>query len=176
MPFLTGYWLKGFRPGMNRILKMCGMISQRFEHPSPQPRHPPSLLPGSLGMVSLLSIATMEILRLPLPPRAFALRSASGSSGRFHFLGDREPKARPRSRTLLCRCGPFRRFPWRQEALPASLETPSPLCPALRPRADLHARPSRRFGVAPAIPRTKAPPLISLSRLDHTASRLATYA
>jgi hypothetical protein len=46
-------------------------------------------------MVSLLSIATMKILRLPLPPRAFALRSTSGSSGCFLFLGDREPKAKP---------------------------------------------------------------------------------
>ena len=44
----------------------------------PQPRHPPWLLTGSLGMVTLLSIATMEMLRLPLPfSRAFALRSAS---------------------------------------------------------------------------------------------------
>ena len=43
-------------------------------------------------------------------------------------------------------------------ALPASLETPSPLCPALGPRADLHALPNRRFDVAPARSNTKAPP------------------
>ena len=57
------------------------------------------------------------------------------------FLGDDEPRADPSSWTLLSRCGPIRHCPRRQEALPASLETPSPLCPALRPRADLHARP-----------------------------------
>ena len=67
-------------------------------------------------------------------------------------------------------------IPRRQEALPASLKTPSPLCPALRPRADLHARPLRRLGVAPAIPSTKAPPLISISRFNDTALRLAAYA
>jgi hypothetical protein len=50
------------------------------------------------------------------------------------------------------------------------------LCPALRPRADLHARPLRRFGVASAIPNTKAPPSISISRLKHTALRPAAYA
>ena len=50
----------------------------------------------------------------------------------------------------------------KQKALPASLETPSPLCPALRPRADLHALPTRRFGVAPARSNTKAPPFTFL--------------
>jgi hypothetical protein len=110
-------------------------------------------------MVSLLSIATMKILRLPLPPRAFAFRSASGSSVALTFLATTSRKQSPQSWILLCRCDPLRLCPRRQEALPASLETPSPLCPALRPRADLHSRPLRRFGVAPVVPRTKAPPL-----------------
>jgi len=110
-------------------------------------------------MVSLLSSATMKILRLPLPPRAFALRSASGSSVALTFLATVSRRQRPQSWILVCRCDPFRLVPWRQEALPASLETPSPLCPAPRLRANLHARQLRRFGVAPAFPSTKAPPL-----------------
>ena len=45
-------------------------------------------------MVSLLSSATMKMLRLPLSvSRAFALRSAFNTSGCFLFLGDPEPKA-----------------------------------------------------------------------------------
>ena len=44
-------------------------------------RRPPSLLTGSLGLVSLLSIATMGALRLPPPiSRAFALNSALDTS------------------------------------------------------------------------------------------------
>jgi len=53
----------------------------------------------------------------------------------------------------------IRRLSRRQEALPASLETPFPLCPALRSRADFLARPLRRFGVVPANVNTKTPPL-----------------
>jgi hypothetical protein len=67
-------------------------------------------------------------------------------------------------------------FPWRQEALPASPKTPGLLCVALRPRADFHARPLRRFRVAPASQTTKAPPFNFLSRLYHTALQLAAYA
>ncbi len=119
-------------------------------------------------MVSLLSNATMEILRLPLPLPAFALGSAFSSSGHFHFLSDHGPEADPRSWILLSRGDPFRHFLRRQEALPASLKTPSSLCPALRPRADLHARLLRRFGVAPATSNTKAPPfIIHFEALSH---------
>jgi hypothetical protein len=60
------------------------------------------------------------------------------------------------------RCDPFRHLSRRQEALPASLKTPSPLCPALGSRADLHALPMRRFGAAPARSNTKAPPFAFL--------------
>jgi len=75
-------------------------------------------------MVSLLSIATMKILRLPLSvSRAFALRSASDTTLAFVFLNDRPPKAGWRSRILLCRCDPIRLVAWKQEALPASLKT-----------------------------------------------------
>jgi len=54
----------------------------------------PSLLTGSLGVVTLLSSATMEMLRLPLPVScAFALNSALDSSVCFLFLatGGRKP-------------------------------------------------------------------------------------
>jgi len=130
----------------------------------PQPRYPPLLLTGSLGMVSLLSIATMKILRLPLAHLS-RLRISLGVRylDCFLFLGDRRRKAHPRSWILISRCDPIRLLSRRQMALPASLETPSPLCPALGPRADLHALPIRRFGVAPARCNTKAPP-ISLLR------------
>ena len=75
--------------------------------------------------------------------RLLRLRLTLGARypGCFLLLGDCERKARPRSWILLSRCDPIRHRPRRQEALPASLETPSPLCPALRPRADFHARP-----------------------------------
>ena len=97
--------------------------------------------------------------------------------GCFLFLGSRKRKARWRPWTFLSRYGPspaLFRGDRRLSQLPWS-PTPS-LCPVLRPRADLHARPFRRFGVAPASPTTKAPPIISISRLNHTASRPAAYA
>lgn len=131
-----------------------------FPTTSPQPRYPPLLLTGSLGIVTLLSIATMKILRLPLfISHAFAFRSAFDTSTCFLFLSNRGRKAHPRSRILLGRYDPnpaiYRRnsrlsqLPWRPI---------SPLCPALGPRADFHTLPKRCFGVAPAIQNTKAPP------------------
>ena len=79
--------------------------------------------------------------------------------GRFHFLGDHEPKAGQWPRILLSRCDPFRLVPWRQEALPASLETPSPLCPGSKapggPESPDH------YG-APVLP-----PLFLARRLPH---------
>jgi len=109
----------------------------------PQPRHPPWLLTGSLGVVTLLSIATMEMLRLPLPVSCtFALRSALDTPVRPLLLGGRKRKAALTTSDLVEPVWSFSGLiPGRQEALPASLETPAPLCPALRPRADLHARP-----------------------------------
>ena len=89
----------------------------------------------------------------------------------------RRPKVRRRAWILFYRFDPLRSsFPWRQEALPASPKTPVLLCAALRPRADFHARPLRRFRVAPASQTTKAPPFNFLSRLYHTALQLAAYA
>lgn len=74
-------------------------------------RHPPSLLTGSLGVVSLLSIATMEMLRLPLPfSCAFAFNSALDTSVRFLFLANRRPKTRLRSWILLSRGDPVPAF------------------------------------------------------------------
>ena len=75
-------------------------------------RPPPSLLTGSLGMVSPLSLATMERLRLPLSfSCSFALNSELNTPARFLFLNDREPKARPPSWNLLIRVVPFPALP-----------------------------------------------------------------
>ena len=62
----------------------------------------------------------MKILRLPL-----SISRPSHSARRpvprvhFHFLGDRGPKARPRSRTLLGRCGPLRLCPRGSACIPS---------------------------------------------------------
>jgi len=120
----------------------------------------------------------MEMLRLPLPvSRAFALRSVPDTPDRFLVLGGREPKARSRPGTLLTGWSfsgfisgetggspSFPEDPFRRSALlsdPGRISTPDPL---------------RRFDVAPAIPNTKAPPLISISGLNRTALRPAAYA
>ena len=83
-------------------------------------------------MVTLLSIATMKMLRLPLPvSRAFALRSASDTPVRPCFLAT-AGKGVPVVSDLVTPVWSFSgSVPGRQEALPASLETPVPLCPAL---------------------------------------------
>ena len=89
---------------------------------------------------------------------AFAFRSAPITPIAFSFLPDAGEKRAHVPGSCSSRCDPLRHLSRRQEALPASLETPSPLCPALRPRADPHAVPRRRFGVAPARSTTKAAP------------------
>jgi hypothetical protein len=65
----------------------------------------------------------MKILRLPLS----VSRPSHSARRRYHacflLLGDHPPKASRRSRTLVSRCDPIRLMAWRQEALPASLET-----------------------------------------------------
>ena len=114
--------------------------------------------------------ASVLLLRLRFSLGARYLGSLS-----VFFL--RRPKVRRRAWILFYRFDPIRSsFPWRQEALPASPKTPVLLCVALRPRADFHARPLRRFRVAPASQTTKAPPFNFLSRLYHTALQLAAYA
>ena len=66
---------------------MISVFQLVFPTTGPQPRYPPLLLTGFLGMVSLLSIATMKILRLPLSvSRAFAFRSASDTTLASSFL------------------------------------------------------------------------------------------
>jgi hypothetical protein len=60
--------------------------------------------------------------------------------------------------------------------LPGSQDTLVYICPALGPRTDLYARPLERFGAAPAITSTKAPSIILISRLNHTAFVPAVYA
>ena len=101
----------------------------------PHPRHPPWLLTGSLGLVTLLSIATSKMLRLPLPvSRAFALRSAFDTPVHPFVLDDDRQRACPSSRTLVIRCGPipalFRgdrrlsQLPWRPQYRSALLSDP----------------------------------------------------
>ena len=107
---------------------------------------------------------------------AFAFRSALITSIAFSFLATASEK---RACDLgSCCAGMIRsgtcRGDRRLSQLPWSPY--SSLCPALRPRADLHARPYRRLGVAPVFPTTKAPPFKTISRLYHTASRPAAYA
>ena len=50
------------------------------------------------------------------------------------------------------------------------------ICPALRPRSGRRARPLRHLGTAPVCVTTKAPAVLELSRLNHTASTVAAYA
>ena len=78
--------------------------------------------------------------------------------------------------------GLISRFPtrhlkaWRQQDLPGSWMTLSRICPALGPRPGRRIRPARHVDAAPASVTTKAPDQYQLSRLNHAASAIATYA
>ncbi len=130
----------------------CPSLSVRRTIPGSGPR----CVSGDGPVVPISSFATRGLLWVSYPAFKRYYEDAKTASARllrlriplgvrylgcFHFLNDHGRKARPCSWSLLCRCGPFRLCPRRQEALPASLKTPLSLCPALRPRADLHARP-----------------------------------
>jgi hypothetical protein len=116
---------------------------------------PPSLLSGSLGSVRHLSSGTMRLLRLPLlltwlfvflrvtltslPPLRFRSLRVFGVSSRcaWALVGRSHPLLR-----LLCweevrRISQVPREPFRC------------LCPALRPRSDLHAKPVAAFRCCP---------------------------
>jgi hypothetical protein len=132
----------------------------RVSDDAPTARPPPSLLPGSLELVSPVSIATMQRLRLPLfvsapslcrsvrdtsVPRLFSLTSNRGGVGRCSgpcFTGVALPGF------LAEETGGSPSFP----------SNPILLCPALRPRRDPRARPLWRFGAAHAQMNTRAPP------------------
>ena len=123
----------------------------------PQPRHPPWLLTGSLGLVTLFSFATMGMLRLPLPfSRAFALRSASDT-----------PESLPVS------------WRTREESSPAPSDLGSPVWSVLRLlllRGDrrlsqLPRRPRCRFAVLSDPGRTSTPDLCGASVLPPLSSR-----
>lgn len=116
---------------------------------------PPSLLGGSLGSVRHLSSGTMRLLRLPLlVTRLFVfLRIALTSLPPFQFrslrvlgvfLPLRLGVGRPVSPLL-------RLFCWArsQTDLSSSQGTLRCLCPALRPRSDLHAKPVAAFRCCP---------------------------
>jgi len=64
---------------------------------------------------------------------------------------------------------------WRQRDLPSSCAPLPRICPALRPRQDLHVRPSQRFGTVP-VPLTTKTPAFGLSRLNHTAFAITVHA
>ena len=100
---------------------------------------------GFLGMVSLLSIATMKILRLPLSiSRAFAFRSASDTTLASSFLATTGEKHANDPGPCLAGVVQIRLMSWKQEALPASLETllvalPCPQTPGGPPRQTIAA-------------------------------------
>ena len=139
-------------------------------------RHPPSLLGGSLGSVRHFSSGTMRMLRLPAA-RPLALRFPSNegylldsSFFRSPRVSGVPPAAPGRWSTGLAaplpvlslleevsRISHVPREPFRAFALlsdPGRIFTPSLL---------------RRFDAAPAVRTTKAPALIIISRLNHTA-------
>lgn len=126
----------------------------------PQSRHLPSLLTGSLGLVSPLSCATMVMLRLPLSfSCAFAFRFALDTSVNFLFslTGSRKFAADPGScSTGLIPSGLCFRGDRRLSQLPRRPRRCSALLfdPGRTSTPDL----LRRFGIAPAITTTKAPP------------------
>jgi hypothetical protein len=116
---------------------------------------PPSLLSGSLGSVRHLSSGTMGLLRLPLlltwlfvflrvtltslPPLVFARCGSLGF-----------PPAAPGA--LVGRSRPFAPAPLlgrSQTDLSSSQLTLRCLCPVLRPRSDLHAKPFVAFQCCP---------------------------
>src|ERR1700722_5700022 len=63
-----------------------------------------------------------------------------------------------------------------KRGLPGSPTTLMSFCPVLRPRQDQHHQAIQCADMAPAMSTTKAPTIIQLSRLNHTASGLAVYA
>jgi len=65
---------------------------------------------------------------------------------------------------------------WRQQALPGSWMTLPRICPALRPRRNRFCQALQQPGAAPTTRTAKAPAIFSLSRLNHAASAIATYA
>jgi len=124
---------------------MISVFQLVFPTTGPQPRYPPLLLTGFLGMVSLLSIATMKILRLPLSiSRAFAFRSASDTTLAFCFLATAHRKRVDGLGSCWAGAIQTRLMSWKQETLPASLETlfvvlPCPQTPGGPPRQTISA-------------------------------------
>jgi hypothetical protein len=104
----------------------------------------------------------MRMLRLPAA-RPVSLRIASGYGYFPSSLSFRSPRVEefPRCAWALVfrfrHTAPVRSKGRSQSDLSSSQGTLSCLCPALRPRSDLHAKPLRRFDSAPAVLTTKAP-------------------
>lgn len=144
-------------------------------------RRAPSLLAGSLGLVSQLSNGTISALRLPtLLLAALCFRSLCNTmrASLFVFLLG-SLAAGSTSPTPGSYVSPLPLVRLTSMEIVGSPKFPgTPLCirPALRPRQDLDALPCRRFDAAPGILTAKAPGTIILSRLNHTAFALAVYA
>jgi hypothetical protein len=104
--------------------------------------------------------------RCPIPPLTLAIRSQPRQSHRGC------------AGTLISRWRPFSGMLRRKSlALPCSQGTLMCLCPALRPRSRLHARPVAARRYCPPSHESEDPrPLCHFSGLYHTASALAVYA
>ena len=104
--------------------------------------------------------------RCPIPPLTLAIRSQPRQSHRGC------------AGTLFSRWHPFSgRLRRKSRALPCSQGTLMCLCPALRPRSRLHARPVAARRYCPPSHESEDPrPLCHFSGLHRTASALAVYA
>ena len=92
---------------------------------------------GALRLLVAL-LAALRCLRLAIPCRHPSVRSCASSGAAPHRPGR-------------CSAGVPPALPsWRQRALPGSWAHPLRICPALRPRPGLRAKPYRHVGAAPA--------------------------
>ena len=106
---------------------------------------------GALRLLVAL-LAALRCLRLAIPCRHPSVRSCASSGAAPHRPGR-------------CYAGVPPALPsWRQRALPGSWATRSRICPALRPRPGLRAKPYRHVGAAPADSTTKAPAIKKIFR------------
>ena len=119
---------------------------------------------GALRLLAAL-LAALRCLRLAIPCRHPSVRSCASSGAAPHRPGR-------------CSAGVPPALPsWRQRALPGSWAHPLRICPALRPRPGLRAKPSCGTPVLPPLNRRRRPQRSkNLSRLNHTASAVAVYA
>src|SRR6267142_2737636 len=139
-------------------------LAAPFPPPGP-PRRVPRL-PRYYGAVRL---------PVPLSPDSVAFaRQYPASRLSFRSRRSRSPNRGPGVRHPVPTAGKIRREA--VQGLPGSRGILVCLRPALRPRQDRRARPYSAIGTAPVMSTTKAPTIIILSGLHHTALALAVYA